>query len=96
MSISVMRRSGTRGMLTVDMGIDIQDTTLRRRAQSSEPRLRDAIRTALSDYSYRYYRPSSAPDPVMISRLITQEVDRTLGGPGAHVLLVNVIYQPRS
>jgi flagellar basal body-associated protein FliL len=48
-SAGILRRSTAGGTLVVDMGLDIPDETLRRRAQMNEPRLRDALRTALSN-----------------------------------------------
>ncbi len=60
------------------------------------PRLRDALRTALATYAGTYYRDRTAPDPSQVSRLMQQAVDRTLGAPGARVLLANIIYQQRA
>ena len=34
-----------------------------------------------------------APEPAALTRLLQQSVDRTMGGAGARVLLVNIIYQ---
>ncbi len=59
------------------------------------PRVRDALRTALAVYASTYYRDRSAPDPATLTRLMQQSVDRVLGGEGAQVLLVNIIYQRR-
>jgi hypothetical protein len=92
-SAGILRRSTAGGTLVVDMGLDIPDETLRRRAQMNEPRLRDALRTALSNYASSYHRDNAAPDPMTIARLMQQSVDRTLGGAGARVLMVNVLYQ---
>lgn len=92
-SAGILRRTPARGTLVVDMGLDIPDTNLRRRAQMNEPRLRDALRTALSTYAATYYRDNAAPDPLTIARLMQQSVDRTLGAAGARVLMVNVLYQ---
>jgi len=66
------------------------------RAQLNGPLLRDALRTALSTYANTYYRLHTAPDPATLTRLMQSAVDRTLGAPGARVLLANVLYQRRS
>jgi hypothetical protein len=95
LSAAVIQREATRGTLVVDMGIDVQDTALRQRAGASAPRLRDALRTALATYATVYYRNGAAPDPVVLARLMQQAVDRTLGAPGARVLLTNILYQRR-
>jgi hypothetical protein len=93
MSASVLNRYQTSGTLVVDMGIDIQSAELRQHAGLNEPRLHDALRTALSNYANIYYHDHTEPDPTTLTRLFQQAVDRVLGRPGAQVLLVNIIYQ---
>ena len=79
----------------VDLGIDVPDAALRARASANAPRIRDALRTALALYASTYYRPHTAPDPGQLARLLQTSVDRTLGAPGARVLLTNILYQNR-
>jgi hypothetical protein len=93
LSAAVLQRNVSLGTIVVDMGLDIPDAALRRRAQLNAPRIRDALRTALAAYSSVYYRDRTAPDPTTLTRLLQQSVDRVLGAPGARVLLVNIIYQ---
>lgn len=93
LSAVVLNRFEPSGTFVVDMGVDIQNPALRTRAGLNGPRLHDALRTALSTYANVYYRLRSEPDPTTLTRLFQQAVDRTLGGPGAQVLLVNIIYQ---
>jgi hypothetical protein len=93
LSASVLQRTSTRGTIVVDMGLDIPDAELRRLAQVHAPRVRDALRTALSTYASTYYRDRTPPDPATLTRLMQQSIDRVLGGEGAQVLLVNIIYQ---
>jgi hypothetical protein len=93
LSAVVLKRYEPSGTFVVDMGIDIQDADLRRRADLNAPRLRDALRTALSTYANVYYHLRSEPDPDQLTRLFQLAVDRTLGQAGAQVLLVNIIYQ---
>lgn len=95
MSASVLLRYSARGTIVVDMGLDIPDADLRRRARANGPRVRDALRTALATYANTYYRDRTAPDPAILTRLLQQATDRTLGAQGARVLLVNIIYQRR-
>lgn len=96
LSAGVLQRQSTRGTIVLDMGLDIPDEALRRRALFNTPRLRDALRTALATYSLTYYRDRTAPDPATLTRLLQQAVDRTLGAEGAHVMLANIIYQHRA
>lgn len=96
LSAGVLHRHSTAGTIVVDMGIDVPDEALRRRAQLNAPRLRDALRTALATYAQTYYRDRTAPDPTALTRIMQQSIDRTLGAQGARVLLVNIIYQRRT
>lgn len=95
-STAVVVHSRARGTIVVDAGLDVPDATLRRRARSLQPRLVDALRTALSTYAATYHREQAAPDPDTLSRLMQGAVDRTLGTNGARVLLANIIYQRRA
>lgn len=95
LSAAVLQRNASLGTIVVDMGLDVPDAALRRRAQLNGPRIRDALRTALATYSSTYYRDRTAPDPAALTRLLQLSVDRVLGAEGARVLLVNIIYQRR-
>ena len=95
LSAVVLQRHSTAGTIVVDMGLDVPDAALRRRARINGPRLRDALRTALAAYATAFYRDRTAPDPIALTRLMQQGVDRLLGAPGARVLLANIIYQRR-
>jgi hypothetical protein len=94
-SAAVLQRQSTAGMIVVDIGVDVPDEALRRRARLNAPRLRDALRTAIALYASTYYRDRTAPAPAVLTRLMQQSVDRVLGAPGARVLIANLIYQRR-
>ena len=93
LSAGVLQRNSNQGTIVVDMGLDIPDETLRRRARMNAPRIRDALRTALSAYSSTYYRVRTSPDPTELTRQMQVAVNRVLGAEGARVLLANIIYQ---
>ncbi len=95
LSAGVLQRYSTRGTLVVDCGLDVPDAELRRRVRLNDPRLRDALRTALASYANTYYRDRSAPDPAALTRMMQQAIDRVLGASGAQLLLANIIYQRR-
>jgi hypothetical protein len=95
LSTVVMQRYATSGTLVLDMGIDVQEVGLRDRARMSQPRLVDALRTALASFANTYYRDQTLPDLNTLTRLLQTSVDRTLGRPGARVLLTNLLYQAR-
>lgn len=79
------------GLLVVNAGYDIPDAKLRARAAMMMPRLTDALRTALATYTYSRFRPGGAPDADRIAEALQAAADRTLGQPGARVLLANVM-----
>lgn len=81
------------GLLVVDAGYDVPDAKLRARVVAMQPRLTDALRTALATYTYSRFRPGGAPDADRIAQTLQQAADRTLGQPGARVLLANVMVQ---
>jgi flagellar basal body-associated protein FliL len=93
LSAGVLQRNANRGTIVVDMGIDIPDEDLRRRARLNAPRLRDALRTALATYANTFYRDRTAPDPTELTRQMQLAVNRVLGAEGARVLLANIIFQ---
>jgi flagellar basal body-associated protein FliL len=95
LSAGVLQRNANQGTIVVDMGLDIPDAALRRRAQLNAPRLRDALRTALASYSSTYYRVRTSPDPTELTRQMQVAVNRVLGAQGARVLLANIIVQGR-
>jgi flagellar basal body-associated protein FliL len=81
------------GLMIVDVGFDVPDAKLRARVTTLQPRLTDAMRSALADYTYARFRAGSAPDPDRIVLMLQQAADRTLGVGGAKVLLANVMVQ---
>lgn len=81
------------GLMVVDIGFDVPDAKLRARVTTMQPRLTDAMRSALADYTYARFRPGGAPDPDRIALMLQQAADRTLGVGGAKVLLSNVMVQ---
>jgi flagellar basal body-associated protein FliL len=95
LSAGVLQRNASHGVIVVDMGLDIPDADLRRRAVLNAPRLRDALRTALATYASTYYRDRTAPRPDELTRQLQLAVNRVLGAEGARVLLANIIYQGR-
>jgi hypothetical protein len=86
LTATVVHGDGRRGVLTVDIGLDIPDTGLRARADLSKPRLRAAYIQRLQIYATGL-APDAPPDPDYLSRVLQQETDQALGRPGAKVLL---------
>jgi hypothetical protein len=75
------------GLLQIEMGLEISDSRLRRRAEHMMPRLRDAYVSAISLYVGMNYRYGDVPDANRIAELLQNATNHTLGQDGARVLL---------
>lgn len=86
---------GMSGMLSVDFGLDIPDAALRARTVSMQPRLMDALRTAVSEYALTRIRAGAPPDPDQLAMMAQAAADRTVGRPGVKVLITNLMLNAR-
>lgn len=87
---SVTRASGRRGILTVDVGIDVPDMDLRAVAASAGPRLRAQMVQVVQSFAASL-RPGEPPDVHRLSRDLQFAVNQALGRRGARVLLGTVM-----
>ncbi len=90
LTATVLRGDGHRGVMTVEVGIDIPNGGLRARAQISQPRLRAAYIQMLQAYASGL-GPGAAPDADYLSRTLQKETDRVLGEPGGKLLLGTIL-----
>jgi hypothetical protein len=81
------------GLLVVDAGFDIPDAKLRADVVKMGPRITDALRTGLAEYTYSRYHSGAAPDPDRIETMLQQAANQAIGRPGARLLLSNVMVQ---
>lgn len=88
--LTIVRPTGGRGALTVDLGLYAPDPGLRERIAASGPLLRDAYISALQPYGMRL-GPGAPPNLELIGSVLQRETDRVLGAKGARVLLGAVI-----
>lgn len=86
---SITRSSGSRGVLTVESGIDAP-AELSVRATQSVPRLRAAF-SEVTQRLANETRAGSPPDVMRLSRELQAQVDRIMGRAGARVLLGTVM-----
>ena len=87
---SVTRASGRRGILTVDVGVDVPDVDLRAVAASAGPRLRAQMVQVVQSFAASL-RPGEPPDVHRLSRDLQFAVNQALGRRGARVLLGTVM-----
>ena len=87
---AVTRASGRRGVLTVDVGIDVPDLDLRAVAATAGPRLRSEMAQVVQSVAAAL-RPGEPPDVHRLSRELQFAVNQALGRRGARVLLGTVM-----
>ena len=85
-AVTVKRLGGGNGVMTVDVGVDITDGGLRHRAEESTPLLRAAFLQEMLTYAPTL-GPGQPPSPDVIGVMLQHATDRTLGRPGAKLLL---------
>ncbi|MHB8285995.1 MAG: Tat pathway signal protein [Caulobacteraceae bacterium] len=89
-TVTVRRPAGGRGVLSVDAGVDVADPGLHTRADQSKPILRDAYMRWLTMYGLAL-PPGAPPNLDQIQAELQRATDRTLGRPGAKLLIGSVM-----
>ena len=87
---TIMRRDGTRGVITVECGLDVPNGRLRDKANASQPRLRAAYAAFVQAYAAGM-PASTVPDADYLSRELQRVTDQTLGAKGAKFLLGTIL-----
>ncbi|MBD3833474.1 Tat pathway signal protein [Brevundimonas bullata] len=87
---TILRRDGRRGVMTVEVGVDVADEALRTRADQSRPRLSAAYNEVVRLAGERIL-PGAPPDVEWLSRALQAATDRVLGKAGAKLLLGTVM-----
>lgn len=85
-NVTIMRRGGRRGVMSVGTGVEASDPKLHELAQASLPRLRAAYAQTLQIYAGGL-PANQPPDAEYLSKALQRDTDRVLGRPGARVLL---------
>jgi hypothetical protein len=91
MTATILRGDGRRGVLTVEIGLDLPGNPgLQTRANLSQPRLRAAYLLVLQAYASGL-SPGVIPDADYIARRLQKETDKVLGQPGAKLLVGTIL-----
>lgn len=90
LTTSILRRNGSRGVMTMEVGIDVPDEKLRGLATQSTPRLRAAYAQVLQIYASGL-PAATPPDPDYLAQKMQRETDRLLGKPGAKLLVGTIL-----
>mgnify|MGYP001102032411 CR=1 FL=1 len=86
LAATVTRPGGRRGVLTVEVGLDVPNAKLREKAELNLPRLRAAFVQTLQIYAAGM-TASMPPNPDVLGATMQRDTDRLLGQPGAKLLL---------
>ena len=89
-AVSIVHSNGGRGVLTVEVGVDVPDPALRNRIELYLPRLTSSYVSALQPYAIGL-GPAQPPNADYISMTLQRETDRVLGRRGAHLLLGTIL-----
>jgi len=90
LTATITRADGRRGVMTVELGIDVPDGALRARAAQSTPLLRAAYSEMLRTYAAGL-PPGSVPNADYLSRELQRQTDLALGRLGARLLLGTIL-----
>ena len=86
LSISVRKADGRWGVLTIEPNLSVASPQLRAQARASMPRLRAAYTQVLTSYGAKI-GGGGPPDIDVVLLQLQQATDKTLGKPGAKVLI---------
>ncbi|HRD47574.1 MAG TPA: hypothetical protein PLF78_13950 [Caulobacter sp.] len=87
---TIIRRDGSRGVITVECGIDIADNDLRTKATAVQPRLRDAYAGFLQGYAGGLPK-AALPNADYIAAELQKATDRVLGKKGGKLLIGTIL-----
>ena len=87
MYATIIEGNKPRGLLMVELGLDVPDTALRERVNHALPALRDAYVRSLIAYGATAVRPWRQPSVDDIAERMQAVTDKLVGGPGAKVLM---------
>jgi hypothetical protein len=87
MYATIIEGNRPRGLLMVELGLDVADATLRDRVNHALPALRDAYVRSLIAYGATAVRAWRQPSVDDIAERMQAVTDRVVGGPGAKVLM---------
>ena len=87
MYATILEGNRPRGLLMVELGLDVPDSALRAKVSHALPTLRDAYVRLLIAYGATAVRAFRQPSVEDIAARMQTVTDRVMGGPGAKVLM---------
>ncbi len=95
MVVTVFKQSRIKGMLVVEFGLDIPDEKMRHHAEGYLPRLQDQWLRTLSDFAMTKVKIGRQANLDALTERLQKTTEKMLGGPGAKVLLLQVMVRER-
>ncbi|MDB5440607.1 MAG: hypothetical protein JWM33_3034 [Caulobacteraceae bacterium] len=90
LNISIAKLIGGRTVLTVEVGLDIPDPALNAQAALLTPRLTAAYLETLQAFGAGLL-PGAPPNADLLAEKLQQSTDKTLGKPGARLLIGSIV-----
>jgi len=90
LTATTFRPDGRRGVMTVEVGIDVPDPRLHDRTALMVPRLRAGFVQFLQTYASGL-SPGAPPNADYLARSLQAQTDQTLRQPGAKLLLGSIL-----
>ena len=87
MYATILEGNKPRGLLMIELGLDVPDEAMRARVSHALPALRDAYVRSLMAYGAAAVRAWRQPSVDDIADRMQTITDRLMGGPGAKVLM---------
>ena len=87
---NIIRSNRSRGVISVESGVDVPDPKLRARVSLLIPRLRADLARRLALYTANL-GPGAPPDLELLVPQLQKQVDQTVGQRGAKLLVLNVL-----
>lgn len=87
---TIIRRDGSRGVMTVECGVDVSDDKVRTIAEASQPRLRAAYAGFVQTYAAAL-PAAGLPNADYMAGEMQRITDQTLGKKGAKLLLGTIL-----
>ena len=87
---TIIRRDGSRGVITVECGVDVPDSDLRKKANDIQPRLRDAYASVLQLYAGGLPK-AALPNADYIAAELQKATDKVLGKKGGRLLIGTIL-----
>jgi hypothetical protein len=90
LNVNILRSSGARTVVTLEVGLYVTDPNLLKRADASVPRLQAAFGQIVQGHMVAL-PPGAIPNADYLAQMLQKETDRVVGQKGAKLLLGTII-----